>query len=568
MRNLCAISMMRRAILCLCPALALAGNGTAPAQVRDVTQPGDPIISTSNNSPGSNGPFNAIDNDPTTKYLNFDKLNTGFTVEPQIGLTIVNGLTITSSDDAPERDPASFILFGVYDFTNLTQITSGTLPAFTGRRHKQTILFENETPYLGYKLIFPTLSNAATAVAMQVAEVELLGKRPGETNLAICNSGTLIQRQPSDTPVLSGARATFRVGLTSQWDVQWYRNGEIIDGATESTYVTPPVSVGDEGARYHVVVTSPLCSEHSEEATHPIFTPSSTESIGLNFTGQTTATGPGIMFPEDITGMHSQAYWENVGGVSGARDHLLNSSNEVHPTIAVQWESSGEWNSGVGFGFEDSAARMFQGFGQVFGTNDTNAQSTTFTGVPPGDHSVFVYTAQARLESFDLDFEAITFRVDGTVKSIQQRFIHPEDANEFDAAPGFRLVNSDQRATRGVGNTIRFDHLRPDDGRILIRFFSPERYQPPPPAPQFRGPGVSGLQLVVRPTADFGILMTPSNHVLLWWPATTSNITVETTGTLGPPDWQPVLEQPVLQDGLFELRLPASEPQRYFRIRH
>lgn len=567
MRNLGATSMMRHAILCLCLALALAGSWTAPAQVRDVTQPGDPIVSTSNNSPGINGPSNAIDNDPTTKYINFEKLNTGFTVEPQIGLTTVNRLTITSSDDAPERDPASFILFGVSDFTNLTQITSGALAAFTARKQKQTILFENETPYLQYKLTFPTLSNAATAVAMQVGEVELLGKRPGETNHANCTPGTLIQRQPTDTPVLPGARATFRVGLMGQWDVQWYRNGAVIEGATESTYVTPPVSVGDNGARYHVVVTSPSCIEHSEEVTHHLFTPSTTESIGLNFTGQTTATGPGTMFPDDITGMHPQAYWENVDGVSGARDHLLNSSNEVHPTITVQWQSSGEWNSGMGFGFEGSAARMFQGYCQVFATNDTTAQSATFTGVPPGDHSVFVYTAQARLETFDLDFVAATFRVDGTVKSIQRRFIHPEDANEFDAAPGFRLVTSDEQSTRAVGNTIRFDHLRPDDGRIQIRFFSPGRYQPPPPAQQFRGPGVSGLQLVIRPFANVGILRTPPNHVLIWWPATIGNITLETTGILGPPDWRPVVEKPVLHDDRFELRLPPGEPQQYFRFR-
>src|SRR5439155_27187230 len=82
---------------------------SAYAQPSDITQPGDPIVPTSNNSPGSEGVANAIDNQPT-KYLNFDKLNTGFTVTPSVGATLVTGLSLTSANDALERDPASFLL--------------------------------------------------------------------------------------------------------------------------------------------------------------------------------------------------------------------------------------------------------------------------------------------------------------------------------------------------------------------------------------------------------------------------------------------------------------------------
>src|SRR5262249_33987650 len=188
---------MKAVLLLLWTALALAASGLAQAQLSDVTQPGDPIISTSNNSLGDVGPFNAIDNDPTTKYINFEKLDTGFTVFPQVGLSVVSGLTITSGNDAPERDPASFSLFGSYDVTNLTLIASGPLVAFSDRRQKQTILFENKVPYLQYKLIFPTLSNAVVAVAMQVAEVELLGvpgpfdvTTPGDPMVALPTNNT------------------------------------------------------------------------------------------------------------------------------------------------------------------------------------------------------------------------------------------------------------------------------------------------------------------------------------------------------------------------------------------
>src|SRR5258705_6580685 len=91
--------------------------GPLHAQLSDVTQPGDPIVPTSNNSPGSEGVANAIDNQPT-KYLNFDILNTGFTVTPNAGASLVTGLTLTSANDAPERDPSSYLLQGSLDGTN------------------------------------------------------------------------------------------------------------------------------------------------------------------------------------------------------------------------------------------------------------------------------------------------------------------------------------------------------------------------------------------------------------------------------------------------------------------
>ena len=72
-------------------------------------------------------PQKLVDGQVSTKYLNFDKLNTGFTVSPRSGLTIVSGITLTSANDAPERDPASYTLSGSYDGTNFTDISSGTV---------------------------------------------------------------------------------------------------------------------------------------------------------------------------------------------------------------------------------------------------------------------------------------------------------------------------------------------------------------------------------------------------------------------------------------------------------
>src|SRR5258708_14913102 len=142
---------------------------------QDITQPGDPIVASSANSPGSEGVANAIDDQPT-KYLNFDILNTGFTVSPVAGLTLVSGISLTSANDAPERDPSSYTLEGSYDGVNFTMIAGGPVPVFPTRFFKNTILFDNSVPYLKYRVLFPTVVNAPrTANSMPISEVELLG---------------------------------------------------------------------------------------------------------------------------------------------------------------------------------------------------------------------------------------------------------------------------------------------------------------------------------------------------------------------------------------------------------
>lgn len=139
----------------------------------DVTQPGDPIVPSSNNSPAESV-ANAIDNNQSTKYLNFDRLNTGFTVTPSLGSTIVSGLTLRSANDAPERDPASHRLEGSRNGTDFFQISEGPVATFTARFQKKTNLFDNAQAYTAYRLIFPTVVGPG-GNSMQIAEVELLG---------------------------------------------------------------------------------------------------------------------------------------------------------------------------------------------------------------------------------------------------------------------------------------------------------------------------------------------------------------------------------------------------------
>ena len=157
-----------------------ADAGTQPpdpvSSLVDVTQPGDAIVATSSRSPENEGVANAIDNNPKTKYLNFDTLNAGLTVSPGTGWSVVTGLRLTSANDAPERDPTTFLLSGSDDGKSFTPIATGAIPDFPDRFYQVEVAFTNAVAHRHYRLLFPTVRNATAAVAVQIAEVEFLGR--------------------------------------------------------------------------------------------------------------------------------------------------------------------------------------------------------------------------------------------------------------------------------------------------------------------------------------------------------------------------------------------------------
>ena len=148
----------------------------------DATQPGDAIIATSGNSPGSEGVGNAIDN-ADTKYLNFDISNTGFTVTPSVGLTEIIGMSLKSANDAPDRDPITYLL-RVPTMAKTSPRFPGDVADFPTRFHTNYIFFDNSTPYLTYRLIFPTVDGSSCR--MQIAEVELFLPRRQLCGLQCC----------------------------------------------------------------------------------------------------------------------------------------------------------------------------------------------------------------------------------------------------------------------------------------------------------------------------------------------------------------------------------------------
>jgi len=148
---------------------------TTPADgsLVEATVPGDVIAASSANSPGAQTAPRAIDNDITSKYLNFDKLRAGFTVTPS-GNKPVRALSLISAEDEPARDPSSVIVEGSDDGVNFIRIASNAVPAFATRHGIQSIPLPGTNEFNVYRVSFPTVSNAAAANSMQIAEAELL----------------------------------------------------------------------------------------------------------------------------------------------------------------------------------------------------------------------------------------------------------------------------------------------------------------------------------------------------------------------------------------------------------
>ena len=154
----------------------------------DITRPGDPIVgipNSSSNWPAHESPPYVIDDNIGTKYLNFRGATqpSGFCVTPSGYSVAVVGLTVTTANDAPDRDPIAYELYGSNSSIDgpYTLIAAGEIVDFnqetTWPRYTPNatpIMFPNSTVYAHYQVLFTAIRNPA-ANSMQIAEVELIG---------------------------------------------------------------------------------------------------------------------------------------------------------------------------------------------------------------------------------------------------------------------------------------------------------------------------------------------------------------------------------------------------------
>lgn len=147
--------------------------------------------------PGAESPAQAIDGDTLTKYLNFGAENAGFIITPSIGSTVVNEFEVWNANDAVERDPVGYEIYGTNDA--ITSVDNGTgdeenwvlidsgdlvLPAdrnilATDNFGSGPIAVDNSDAYSSYRFVVTTVNDADFANSLQFSEIQFRGTADG-----------------------------------------------------------------------------------------------------------------------------------------------------------------------------------------------------------------------------------------------------------------------------------------------------------------------------------------------------------------------------------------------------
>jgi len=164
---------------------------------------------TSNNSLPGEGASNAFDNNPNTKYLNFDKQNAGVTVKLNVGRK-VSGFTLTTANDFSGRDPTSYKLYGSNDGVNWSLIQEGALSLSESRFWTSPMItVSNANAYVYYYVFFPTTKSGEgcglDCDSMQIAEITFYYDANDATTSTATGTGSVTNPGTAPTPVYSSS---------------------------------------------------------------------------------------------------------------------------------------------------------------------------------------------------------------------------------------------------------------------------------------------------------------------------------------------------------------------------
>ena len=134
--------------------------------------------------PANEQPPQAVDSNTATKWLSLVPAGTFYQIAfSSGGRSAVNQYTITSANDAPERDPYSWTFGGSNDGTTFTTLDTRTAIDFDARFQTRQFNVTNTTQYAFYRFDFQTPFGAGVPVdatnpmpnSIQLAEIELFG---------------------------------------------------------------------------------------------------------------------------------------------------------------------------------------------------------------------------------------------------------------------------------------------------------------------------------------------------------------------------------------------------------
>jgi hypothetical protein len=119
---------------------------------------------------------NAFDNDPLTKYLNIGGTRSGV----QFSYSTATRLTafgLTTANDMPGRDPASYQLYGQRNGSWDLLLSGGLQLPTTRHTEAPAVSLDGLSAFTTYRLVFPTLR--ADGNMMQIADLKLYGTQTG-----------------------------------------------------------------------------------------------------------------------------------------------------------------------------------------------------------------------------------------------------------------------------------------------------------------------------------------------------------------------------------------------------
>jgi hypothetical protein len=275
------------------------------------------IYPTSNNSPAGEGAANAFDNNPNTKYLNFDKRNAGVTIKLSQG-RVVKGFTITTANDFSGRDPTSYKLFGSNNGTNWTLLSEGGLSLSNNRfTTSAETAVSNTNAYVYYYMFFPTTKAGEgcglDCDSMQIAEITYIYDNNNTTTSVDTGTGSVAN--PSDF-CCGGTAAPFSANTQFTNRVSAFNSRPLQDAKVSIT------QIGNSNSA--VVQQSGTKNNYSE-----IYV--SGNNNNTNTTQTSTSSSATNYIELDVLGSNNTVNLtqSSTGGAKGILATVNNSSNSV-----------------------------------------------------------------------------------------------------------------------------------------------------------------------------------------------------------------------------------------------
>jgi len=316
--------------------------------------------------------------------------------------------------------------------------------------------FAGVTPVQGAISVSVTLDSTLLCDGLGIAGLQLVASGSFPSNTMPVG----IAVQPQEQLATPGQTAGFSVVASGPvTGYQWFKNGSVISGATDSTYTTPAVTLADNGAKYKVTVHNNVNSVTSDEVALTVMNDPGTRvaSIGVNFRGSDGSPANVLQWqlaPTDSAGVVPQANWNNLnfgdgnwgnigappGGFVGIADFLLDSGGRS-TTASLRVNCNDSWNAD---GPTDTPNDKVMK-GVIKQAGDGSSMTLTFTNLTAESAFLDLYV-YGNVDTGPED-------VDLTVGTTTYYWTQP---GAFDDATGFIQSASLDPDARAEGNYVKF----------------------------------------------------------------------------------------------------------------